>query len=109
MFVVRGENVNPSAIEDAIRSIKGCGGEFRIIITRDKTMDELVVQVEYSPDVDAGHVPEMKTELETLLKARGLRTVVQMMPPDTLERTQFKARRIIDKRSLYEEITGKKS
>ena len=106
MFVVRGENVNPSAIEDAIRSIKGCGGEFRIIITREKTMDELVVQAEYSSDVEDHQVPLMKEELEAKLKARGLRTVVQMMPPDTLERTQFKARRIIDRRSLYDEITG---
>jgi phenylacetate-CoA ligase len=44
MFVVRGENVYPSAIEDVIRGIKGFGDEYRIIITREKTMDELIVQ-----------------------------------------------------------------
>jgi len=107
MFVVRGENVNPSAIEDAIRGIPGCGDEFRIIITREKTMDELVIQVEHTPDVLPQQVPAIQKKLETELKTRGLRTVIQMMTPGSLERTQFKARRIIDKRSLYDEIIQK--
>ena len=107
MFVVRGENVYPSAIEDAIRGIKGFGDEFRIIITREKSMDELIVQAEFIPEVDPDLVPGLKGELEVKLKARGLRTNVQMMEPGALERTEFKAKRIIDKRDLYDEITKK--
>jgi phenylacetate-CoA ligase len=105
MFVVRGENVYPSAIEDVIRGIKGFGDEFRIIITREKTMDELIVQAEASPEMDQALVPELKAKLEGQLKARGLRTNVQMMEPGTLERTEFKAKRVIDKRDLYDEMT----
>ena len=104
MFVVRGENVYPSAIEDVIRGIGGFGDEYRIIITREKTMDELVVQAEYARDVDTGLIPQLKRKLEGELKARGLRTVVQMVAPGTLERTEFKAKRVTDKRGLYEEI-----
>lgn len=104
MFIVRGENVYPSAIEDVIRGIKGFGDEFRIIINREKTMDELIVQAESSPEVGPDLFPELKAKLETQLKARGLRTNVQMMEPGTLERTEFKAKRVIDKRSLYDEM-----
>ena len=104
MFVVRGENVTPSAIEDAIRGIEGMGDEFRIVITREKTMDELVVQAEYLPGTEPGETPELKRRLEAQLKARGLRTVVRMLAPGTLERTEFKAKRIIDQRDLYEDI-----
>ncbi len=104
MFVVRGENVTPSAIEDSIRGIDGMGDEFRIIITREKSMDELVVQAEYTPDVAPGAVAGLKNRLEAELRSRGLRTVVQMLAPGSLERTEFKAKRIVDKRSLYEEI-----
>ena len=104
MFVVRGENVYPSAIEDVIRGIKGFGDEYRIVITREKTMDELIVQAEYTRDVSAEIVPRLKGKLESELKARGLRTVVQMVAPDTLGRTEFKAKRVIDKRGLYDEI-----
>jgi phenylacetate-CoA ligase len=108
MFVVRGENVYPSAIEDVIRGIKGFGDEYRIIITREKTMDELIVQAEYAKTVDPGVVPQLKKKLEAELKAKGLRSVVQMVEPDHLERTEFKGKRVIDKRSLYDEITQQK-
>ena len=104
MFVVRGENVYPSAIEDVIRGIEGFGEEYRIIITREKTMDELIVQAEYARGVDSEVVSQLKKKLENELGARGLRTVVQMTEPGSLERTEFKAKRVIDKRSLYEEI-----
>ena len=107
MFIVRGENVYPSAIEDVIRSIKGLGDEFRIIITREKTMDELIVQAESKPDTSSEAVPRLKKSLEGELKGKGLRAIVQILEPNTLERTEFKARRVIDKRDLYDEIVGK--
>jgi phenylacetate-coenzyme A ligase PaaK-like adenylate-forming protein len=71
-------------------------------------MDELIVQAEYSKGVDSRIIPELKRKLEVELKARGLRAVVQMMEPDQLERTEFKAKRVIDKRSLYDEMTKQK-
>ncbi|MEJ2587118.1 MAG: AMP-binding protein [Deltaproteobacteria bacterium] len=104
MFVVRGENVYPSAIEDAIRAIEGFGDEYRIVITRERTMDELIVQAEPTPDTDAAVSKELSLKLEKMLKTRGLRTTVQMLAPGTLERTEFKARRVIDQRDLYDEI-----
>ena len=107
MFVVRGENVTPSAIEDVIRGIDGLGDEFRVVITREKTMDELIVQAEWKEDVNPEEISALKSKLEKELKARGLRTVVQMLEPNSLERTEFKAKRIIDQRGLYEEIIGK--
>jgi phenylacetate-CoA ligase len=107
MFVVRGENVYPSAMEDVIRGIKGLGDEYRIIITRERTMDELVVQAEHSAGMDVSQIADLKTELEGKLRARGLRTTIQMMAPGSLERTEFKAKRIVDQRRLYDAITEK--
>ena len=107
MFVVRGENVTPSAIEDVIRGIDGLGDEFRVVITREKTMDELIVQAEWKENVNTEGISVLKAKLEKELKARGLRTVVQMLEPNSLERTEFKAKRVIDQRGLYEEIIGK--
>jgi phenylacetate-CoA ligase len=104
MFIVRGENVYPSAIENAIRGIEGFCDEFRIVITREKTMDELIVQTECVPGVDECTIPDLKKALEEKLKSDGLRTVVQIVEPGCLERTEFKAKRIIDKRDLYDEI-----
>ena len=105
MFVVRGENVYPSAIENAIRGIDGFGDEFRIVITREKTMDELIVQTEPVPGTDNESTLKLAGMLEAVLKTKGLRTLVQMHSPGTLERTEFKANRIIDQRDLYDEMT----
>jgi phenylacetate-CoA ligase len=107
MFIVRGENVYPSAIEDVIRGIEGFSDEYRIIITREKTMDELIVQAEALPEMPSDQIAGLQHELATQLKAKGLRTIVQMMAPGSLERTEFKAKRIIDKRDLYDRITDK--
>jgi len=109
MFVVRGENVYPSAIENAIRGIDGLGDEFRIVITREKTMDELIVRAEYVPEVDESAIPDLKAKLEAKLKAAGLRTIAHIDEPGTLERTEFKAKRVIDKRELYDEMTKDES
>jgi len=108
MFVIRGENVYPSAIENVIRGIAGFGDEFRIVITREETMDEMIVQAERGQQTDPSIVPELKGLLARELKKKGLRAIVQLMEPGSLERTEFKAKRVIDKRNLYDEITGKK-
>jgi phenylacetate-CoA ligase len=113
MLVIRGENVYPSAIEEVLRQMKEFGGEFRIIVTREKIMDEITVQVEYSEEVarQAESSPEaldrLKKEIQGRLRGKiGIRPEVELLPPRSLERTQFKARRVIDKRRLFEEDRG---
>ncbi|MCK5319591.1 MAG: hypothetical protein KAJ55_16890, partial [Anaerolineales bacterium] len=104
MLLIRGENIYPSAIEDIIRGIEGFGEEYRIIVTREKTMDELVIQAEYAKGVDSAVIPQLKKKLEDKLRTLALRAVVQIMEPGSLERTEFKAKRVVDKRGLYEEM-----
>jgi phenylacetate-CoA ligase len=72
-------------------------------------MDELVVQMETAPGMEDLQVTSLKKRLgDEFKKVLGVRVLVQTLPPGTLERTQFKARRLIDKRGLYEEMVGKK-
>jgi phenylacetate-CoA ligase len=101
MFIVRGENIYPSAIEGTLRAIDGFGGEFRVIITRRQAMDELLIRVEYetgwSDRKDHLHV----TMLERLRASLGVHPIVELVPQGTLPRTEFKARRVIDDRDLY--------
>ena len=65
----------------------------------------MIVQAEPLPDVPTGQIAVLKEELAGRLKAKGLRTIVKMMDPGSLERTEFKAKRIIDERNLYDEMT----
>ncbi len=100
MFIVRGENIYPSAIEDTLRAIPGFGGEFRVIISRRQAMDELLVRAEYASGVHPGSFEKIVRER---LQARlGVRPHVELVPEGTIPRTEFKAKRIIDDRDLYE-------
>lgn len=108
MFIVRGENIYPSAIEHILRGLNGFGGEYRIVISRDRAMDELVVQVEYDDTLakrssaEPGALATFQAEAERRLRAAiGVRPVVRPEAPGVLERTEFKARRVIDNRDLY--------
>lgn len=103
MFIVRGENIYPSAVEDTLRAIDGFGGEFRVIISRREAMDELLVQAEYAHAFsEAGAQERLKVTMRDRLRANlGVRPVVELVPEGTLPRTEFKARRVIDDRDLY--------
>jgi phenylacetate-CoA ligase len=105
MIIVRGENIYPSAIEDALRSIEGFGGEFRVVVSRREAMDELLVQAEYA----ASHAAEreaLAARMRERLRARlGVHPRLELVPEGQLPRTEFKARRVIDDRDLYRSMT----
>jgi phenylacetate-CoA ligase len=109
MIIVRGENIYPSAIEDTLRAIEGFGGEFRVIVSRRETMDELLVRAE----VGAGHAAPAAQErlgrtMRERLRARlGVTPIVELVAEGTLPRSEFKARRVIDDRDLYREGTSR--
>jgi phenylacetate-CoA ligase len=107
MIIVRGQNVFPSRIEDVLRSMDEFGGEFRLVLERETgQMDRLTVQVEVVADAYASQEFN-PTELEQirerftaeLRRAIGVSVTVQLKPAGEFERTQFKARRIIDLRT----------
>jgi len=101
MIIVRGENIYPSAIEDTLRAIDGFGGEFRVIVSRRETMDELLVRAEYTTG-HAGQTEALRALMRERLRARlGVHPVVDLVPEGTLPRTEFKAKRVIDDRDLY--------
>jgi phenylacetate-CoA ligase len=101
MIIVRGENIYPSAIEDTLRAIDGFGGEFRVIVSRRETMDELLVRAEYAAAHGARLEPLRALMRERLRARLGVHPVVELVPEGTFPRTEFKARRVIDDRDLY--------
>lgn len=101
MFIVRGENIYPSVIEDTLRGIDGFGGEFRVIISRREAMDDLLIQVEYAPSHDAQRGGLAATMRERLRARLGVHPRIELLPQDSLPRTEFKARRVLDDRDLY--------
>ncbi len=107
MIIVRGQNIFPSRIEDILRSMKEFGGEFRLVLERDPgQMDRLTIQteVEASSYASREHDPAALEPLREQIageirRAIGVGVAVELKPPGEFERTQFKARRIIDLRT----------
>jgi phenylacetate-CoA ligase len=109
-FTVRGENIYPSAINDIVSNLAGYGGEHRIIVSREDTMDRLVVQVEhFSSDLagDGDGASSFRQLAKDRLRATlGVSTEVVVVPHNTFERSDTKTHRVIDERELFREIAG---
>ena len=106
MMIVRGQNVFPSRIEDILRGMAEFGGEFRLVLDREPgQLDRLTVQMEVDagPYVAMEHDPGALEPLQEriaaeLRRAIGVGVAVELKPAGEFERTQFKARRVIDRR-----------
>jgi phenylacetate-CoA ligase len=108
MFTIRGENIYPSEIDAALNQMPEYGGEHRIVITRDAAMDELLLRIEpteaiFSTGSDAKEKfrVEAAHKLQTML---GIRSKVEIVAPNSIPRTDFKARRVIDDREVFRSL-----
>jgi phenylacetate-CoA ligase len=90
MLIIRGVNVYPSSIEDALRAIPDVQ-EFRITVLKAGELDEIELEVECA-DAD---VPRVEAALR---QALSLRVPVRAVPSGSLPRFELKARRLVDKR-----------
>ncbi|MCP1675067.1 phenylacetate-CoA ligase [Natronocella acetinitrilica] len=105
MFQVRGENVYPSEIHAVLNQVQGYGGEHRIVISREGSMDELLIQLE--PTREAATAGEQalaalrKEAADSLNRTLGLRVKLDLVDPGSFPRTDFKAQRVIDDRDLF--------
>jgi phenylacetate-CoA ligase len=103
MLIIRGVNVFPSQIEAVLAADERLAPHYVLEVTRPQRLDELDVVVELRPAFAGRLTSDAHTALERhaehLIKAHvGVTTSVRVVPPETLERSQGKAKRVIDKR-----------
>ena len=91
MMLVRGVNLHPSAIEEAVRRAAG-KAEFRITVVRDGAMDEAEVEVEAPAAACRAIAEDVNSNF-------GVRVEVREVGRDSLPRWQGKAKRFRDLRS----------
>ncbi len=100
MIILRGVNLFPTQIEEMLLATDWCGGHFILELTREGRMDELTIFAEARPESwDGGRVAEHAERIVAHIKNTiGLTAKVQVVAPDTLERSLGKAKRLRDKR-----------
>jgi phenylacetate-CoA ligase len=104
MFIIRGVNVFPSQVETALLTVEGTVPHYVIILTREKGLDEMEVQVELTPQVfsdEIGALEGLQARLvDALDRILGIRARVRLVEPRGIQRSEGKARRLIDRRNL---------
>ncbi|MCL5019362.1 MAG: phenylacetate--CoA ligase [Patescibacteria group bacterium] len=102
MLIIRGVNVYPSQIESVLTGIDEVAPHYLLIVTREGALDELEVQVEVTERVFSDEMRKMK-ELDENIRKRieevlGLSIHVKLVEPKTIQRSEGKAKRVIDNR-----------
>jgi len=102
MFIIRGVNVFPSQVEAALLKAEGTLPHYQIILSNDNGMDQMEVQVEVTAELFSDTVrglEELKYSLlEAITHILGIRVKLTLVEPNTIARSQGKAKRVIDNR-----------
>jgi len=104
MFIIRGINVFPSQVESALLAVEGTLPHYQIVLTRNKGLDQMEVQVEVTAEFFTDKVRSLESLqarlVKTLDSTLGLRVEVRLVEPHTIERSQGKAKRVLDQRNM---------
>jgi phenylacetate-CoA ligase len=103
MLIIRGVNLFPSQIESVLGREPQLAPHYVLEVRRPQNLDELEVLVEMRPEfsgqLSAEEISALAQKAQHLVKAYiGITATVRVLEPGTIERSQGKAKRVIDRR-----------
>ncbi|MFC7796419.1 phenylacetate--CoA ligase PaaK [Streptomyces cinereoruber] len=99
MIVLRGVNLFPTQIEEIVLRTPAVAPHFQLRLTREGRLDALTVRVEARADATPGQRVEAARTIAAAVKdGIGVSVGVEVVDPETLERSVGKIRRIVDLR-----------
>ena len=105
MLIIRGVNLFPSQIESVLLEMDETTPHYLLVVDRVNNLDSLELQVEvedrfYSDTI--GELQNLRKKIQHQVESStGLSVNVKLVEPKTIERSEGKARRVIDKRKLF--------
>lgn len=104
MLIIRGVNVFPSQIEAALLKVEQTLPHYQIIVRREREMDDMEIRIEVTADVFSDRVSEIERISARLSHAvestTGIRAKITLVEPQTIQRSEGKAKRVLDLRKL---------
>ena len=102
MLIIRGVNVFPSQVESVLLQLGNTAPYYQLIVDRVNDTDTLEIQVEISPEMFSDTVKSLEDQ-EKIIKSAvestlGIAAKIRLVEPKTIQRTEGKAIRVIDKR-----------
>ncbi len=100
MIILRGVNVFPTQLEELVVRTAGLSPHFQVILEREGRLDTLTVRVEARSDCPPERRDPAAEALAREVKDRvGVTIAVEVVDPDTVERSVGKLQRVVDRRS----------
>jgi phenylacetate-CoA ligase len=104
MLIIRGVNLYPSQVEAALLAVEGTLPHYQLIVDRQKGLDEIEVQVEVTAEFFSdkiGALEGLQAKLsQSVERITGIRAEVRLVEPHTIQRSEGKAKRVIDRRKM---------
>jgi len=104
MLIIRGVNVFPSQIESIIMETEGVEPHYQLVVERVASLDQLTVLVEVNEKLFSDEIKNLQAMGRTLEKnireTLGVAAEVKLVEPKTIQRSEGKAVRVVDKRKL---------
>ena len=104
MLIIRGVNVFPSQVEHVLVGMEGVEPHYQIVVEREGNLDTMQVRVEVSERTFSDEIrilenlaKKIQVEIKDML---GVTCTVKLVEPRTIQRSEGKAQRVIDKRKL---------
>ena len=105
MLIIRGVNIFPSQIEQALIEIEGTEPQYLIIVNRGENhLDEVELQVEVKKELfsdETRGLEILRSRIEHTMKSKlQIGVKVKLVEPKTIERSIGKAKRVVDNRKI---------
>jgi phenylacetate-CoA ligase len=104
MLIIRGVNVFPSQVESVLLNMGETKPHYLLIVDRKNNLDILEIWVEVEGSFFSDEIRKLealtariKHQIESTL---GISVKIKLVEPKTIERTEGKAKRVIDKRKI---------
>ncbi|MBE0584571.1 MAG: phenylacetate--CoA ligase [Desulfofustis sp.] len=104
MLIIRGVNVFPSQVEHVLMGVEGVEPHYQIIVEREGSMDTMSVEVEVSDSVFSDEIKKLEQLTQRITRdikdILGVTCRVKLVNPRSIQRSEGKAQRVIDKRKI---------
>lgn len=104
MLIIKGVNIFPMQIEKVLFEAEGTQPHYQIIVEREQHADRVTVLVEVTESLFSDQMKKQREMVEHIKRRLhselGVNVEVKLVEEKTLERSEGKARRVIDKRSF---------
>ncbi|MFJ4879126.1 phenylacetate--CoA ligase PaaK [Streptomyces sp. NPDC088745] len=99
LVIVRGVNLFPTQVEEIVLRTPALAPHFQLVLTRERRMDCLTVRAEARADASGAEREAAARAVTAAVKdGIGVSVRVEVVDPETLERSVGKFRRIVDRR-----------